>query len=161
MEYIGTYGNYSDNTSQSYVKRRASKWSANGVIFYKSYDTIIAFETMGNLLKVCENCWSSTTGKHLNWLDGGNKKNRLDRETFQKELAKVKPKEKESNPLALLGMVSALGDIMTDNKKESNKWKERFIMKQEGIIKPEDWNELTEQENEKRLNGVIDIALDK
>ena len=159
MEYIGTYGNYSYNTSQSYVKSRASKWSANGVIFYKSYDTIIAFKTMDNLLKVCENCWSSTTGKHLNWLDGGNKKNRLDRETFQKELAKVKPKE--SNPLALLGMVSALGDIMTDNKKESNKWKERFIMKQEGIIKPDDWNELTEQEKEKRLNGVIDIALDK
>ena len=157
MEYIGTYGNYSDNTSQSYVKSRASKWSANGVIFYKSYDTIIAFETMR--LRVCENCWSKTTGKHLNWLDGGNKKNRLDRETFQKELAKVKPKE--SNPLALLGMVSALGDIMTDNKKESNKWKERFIMKQEGIIKPDDWNELTEQEKEKRLNGVIDIALDK
>ena len=161
MEYIGTYGNYSYNTSQSYVKSRASKWAANGVIFYKSYDTIIAFETMDNLLRVCENCWSSTTGKHLNWLDGGNKKNRLDSETFQKELAKVKPKEKESNPLALLGMVSALGDIMTDNKKESNKWKERFIMKQEGIIKPDNWNELTEQEKEKRLNGVIDIALDK
>ena len=48
---------------------------------YYSYTTPVAFEIDG-VLKVSENQWSVTTGRHLTWIDGGNKKSRLKREEF-------------------------------------------------------------------------------
>lgn len=42
-----------------------------------SYDTVVAFND-GAGLKVCQNTWGTTTGKHLNWIDGGNRKSRIE-----------------------------------------------------------------------------------
>jgi hypothetical protein len=50
--------------------------------FWFSYQTIIAFREAGQSMVVCANSWGSTTGKHLNLLDGGNKRDRLPREKF-------------------------------------------------------------------------------
>jgi len=36
-------------------------------------------------MKVSENVWGPTTGKHLNWIDGGDKKSRLPYNQFQAE----------------------------------------------------------------------------
>lgn len=36
--------------------------------FYVSYQTVVAFNT-GDGLVICENVWSQTTGRHLNWID--------------------------------------------------------------------------------------------
>jgi hypothetical protein len=44
-----------------------------------SYDTIVAFQSGGTRV-VCENVWSTTTGKHLNWIDGGDKEAKAERE---------------------------------------------------------------------------------
>lgn len=54
---------------------------------YFSYETVIAFQDADGL-KVRENSWSTTTGKHLNWIDGGGdaKKKRLDSQTFEDAL---------------------------------------------------------------------------
>jgi hypothetical protein len=52
---------------------------------YFSYQTVIAFHD-GDGLKVSENLWSTTTGKHLNAIDDGDKKNRLPRDTFENAL---------------------------------------------------------------------------
>ena len=73
MDYIGTYGNYSHNTSESYQKSRASLWEDDKLQYYKSYNTIVAFQYKNNVgsLVVCHNHWGTTTGKHLNWIDGG------------------------------------------------------------------------------------------
>lgn len=46
----------------------------SGIILYYSYKTIIAFRTSQTGLIVRQNEWSTTTGKFLNQLDGGNKK---------------------------------------------------------------------------------------
>ena len=54
-------------------------------IFF-SYDTVVAYHDIGHGLKVSENIWSTTTGKHLNWIDDGDKKSRLPREQFEEEL---------------------------------------------------------------------------
>jgi hypothetical protein len=62
--------------------------TVNGTRFWFSYDTVVAFEGP-NGLRVSENCWQQTTGKHLNWIDGGNKKSRLPSEQFEKELAEL------------------------------------------------------------------------
>ena len=40
------------------------------VRLYYSYETIIAFWIMGEGITVCENIWSRTTGKHINYLRG-------------------------------------------------------------------------------------------
>ena len=55
------------------------------IIFYFSYETCVAFDD-GYDLVVCENIWGPTTGKHLNSIDGGNKKDRLSYEEFNKRL---------------------------------------------------------------------------
>lgn len=59
----------------------------NGVSFYYSYDTLVAFSSSWSGLVVHANTWSTTTGKHLNWIDGGSKKDRKDAESFELALA--------------------------------------------------------------------------
>ena len=55
-------------------------------------------------------------------------------------------------------MVAKLGNILTNNQKEANDWKTRMLkagLENKGLIMPENWNELSEDEKEKRLNNVI------
>ena len=51
-------------------------------VYYFSYKTMVAFKPAGKDIKVIQNYWGSTTGKHLNWIDGGNKKERLGKFEF-------------------------------------------------------------------------------
>ncbi len=56
----------------------------NGMSFYFSYETLVAVNT-GSELKVLQNYWGPTTGKHLNAIDGGDKEakdKRLDKDAF-------------------------------------------------------------------------------
>ena len=41
------------------------------VTVYFSYETPVAFEAPGHGLVVRVNDWGPTSGKHLNWIDGG------------------------------------------------------------------------------------------
>lgn len=61
---LGTYGNYSTENygSSRYV-------SIGPLTLYFSYRTVVAFRCPKFGLVVCENVWSRTTGKHLNWLE--------------------------------------------------------------------------------------------
>lgn len=58
--------------------------------FYFSYNTLIAFNGTNSKGKVfdcvIQNLWSTTTGKHLNAIDGGDKKSRLGKKEFEKQL---------------------------------------------------------------------------
>lgn len=49
-----------------------------------SYRTPVAFHLDGQSRVVRKNCWGPTTGKHLNWIDGGNKKDRVTEEEFER-----------------------------------------------------------------------------
>jgi hypothetical protein len=62
-----------------------------------------------------------------------------------------------------IGAIAKLGEIMTGSKKESNDWKARMIKAGlgEGIQMPEDWNTLSEDEKESRLNKVIEYMKKK
>jgi hypothetical protein len=51
-----------------------------------SYNTIIGFITDWRGWTVSENIWSTTTGKHLNYLDDGDKSNRVSRDEFTRLL---------------------------------------------------------------------------
>ena len=60
---ISNYGNYSND---NYGSCRVV--NIGELQFYFSYETIIAFRDE-NGLKISKNIWSTTTGKHLNWID--------------------------------------------------------------------------------------------
>ena len=78
--------NYGEYSSDNYGAHSLAFETAQGV-FYFSYDTCVAFKSSKtHNFYVRENVWGSTTGKHLNWIDGGNKKNRLTKEDFEKVL---------------------------------------------------------------------------
>lgn len=53
-----------------------------------SYETPVAFRFAGKRV-VSENVWSSTTGKHLNAIDGGDKESRVPWEVFDDALKSV------------------------------------------------------------------------
>jgi hypothetical protein len=51
------------------------------VAYAFSYKTCVGFN-VGTGWNVVENSWGPTTGKHLNWLDEGDKAGRMDSATF-------------------------------------------------------------------------------
>lgn len=76
---VKSYGGYkSDNYGVNSLMVTDS-----GIEYYYSYTALIGIKSRG-ILKCIRNYWGKTTGKHLNWLDGGNKKDRLTSEEFQK-----------------------------------------------------------------------------
>lgn len=52
---------------------------------YSSYDTVIAFRTPSGGLVIRQNDWSTTTGKHLNWINN-DKSIRISGADFEKKL---------------------------------------------------------------------------
>lgn len=59
-----------------------------------------------------------------------------------------------------VSMVAKLGEVLCDNQKDKNDWKERMIkagFENKGLIMPDDWNELDEDTKQKRLNGVLEV----
>ena len=75
-----TYGNYGAH---------ALVFTIAGDRFWFSYRTLIAFTSEGRRF-VRQNDWSSTTtGKHLNSIDGGDKKARLPSSEFEAAYARA------------------------------------------------------------------------
>ena len=83
--------NYGQYSSDNYGVNSLMFETSEGQ-FYFSYETLVAFrpytekaENNGHRgLFVIQNYWQTTTGKHLNWIDGGNKSDRLSREDFDR-----------------------------------------------------------------------------
>ena len=84
---FNTYGNYSSN---NYGAHALVFTDAQGNRFWFSYKTLIAFDgPQGSV--VLRNYWSTTTGKHLNAIDGGGKHAKAERVTqdvFKEAFAK-------------------------------------------------------------------------
>jgi len=59
------------------------------LVLWFSYKTVIAARAPGFGRIVSENCWSATTGKHLNAIDGGDKKSRLKSDEFDTRLKAI------------------------------------------------------------------------
>jgi hypothetical protein len=57
-----------------------------------------------------------------------------------------------------VGMIAKIGNVIADTKSEKNDWKLRMIKAgMPGIDVPEDWDTLSEEEKETRLNYVINL----
>jgi len=81
---ISSYGDYS---SDNYGVNTLRVKLVNITLYY-SYKTIVAYEDAKDGLVVRKNDWSTTTGKHLNWIDDDHK-TRIEGEVFQKMLAEA------------------------------------------------------------------------
>lgn len=58
-----------------------------------------------------------------------------------------------------IGAIASLGAIFSTTQKESNDWKLRMVkagLESKGLIMPEDWETLTEDVKEERLNKLIE-----
>lgn len=79
-----TYGNYSNS---NYGAHALVFSDAQGNRYWFSYKTLVAF-CGDHGRKVRQNDWGPTTGKHLNAIDGGDKKNRLPAAEFEAAFAR-------------------------------------------------------------------------
>ena len=79
MQQIPTYSNYNPKSDNG---NTACFTDSFGSRFYFSYTALVAYKKLGEKMVVCQNRWGSTTGKHLNWIDGGNQAERLRDEDF-------------------------------------------------------------------------------
>ena len=79
------YGNYSSDNYGAH----ALCFDIAGDTFWFSYKTLVAFQKGHGSIVVRENDWSTTTGKHLNAIDDGNKKARVSGVVFEKLFAKA------------------------------------------------------------------------
>lgn len=83
---IPTFSKYGEYSNENYGVHALVFTDIKGNKFYYSYKTLIAFRTIRTGLIVRENIWGNTTGKHLNWIDNGNKKGRVNTEEFYRIL---------------------------------------------------------------------------
>lgn len=79
MPSIRPYGNYSSDNYGAH----ALMVNIGPVTIWFSYQTPIAFCAPNCPRIVRDNSWGPTTGKHLNWIDGGDKKSRVSSERFE------------------------------------------------------------------------------
>lgn len=66
-----------------------------------------------------------------------------------------------SDILKTASMVALFGELLCDNKKEKNDWKKRMLAATGKLDFPDDFDELSEDEKEKRLNEVIKVGQEK
>lgn len=72
--------------------------------------------------------------------------------------------DSSKDDLKRISMVASLGNIFGKTQKESNDWKTRMLkagLETKGLIMPEDWDDLDEDEKQRRLDGVIEILGEK
>lgn len=65
----------------------------------------------------------------------------------------------EPSKFSHVAMAAQLGNIFASNQKESNDWKARMLkagLEGQGLIMPEDWDSLSEDEKQRRLDGAIE-----
>lgn len=57
-----------------------------------------------------------------------------------------------------IALVAQIGNLLCDSQKEKNDWKARMLkagLGNQGLSMPEDWETLSEEEKERRLDNVI------
>lgn len=81
MTQLPEFQNYGEYNSSNYGAHTI-QLIMPGLTLWYSYDTIVAYRDAQDGRIVSKNRWSTTTGKHLNWIDGGNKGARKDGAIF-------------------------------------------------------------------------------
>jgi len=137
----------------------------DGMKVFYSYSTPVAFQPRNSgEVVVCENVWTITTAKHLNWIEDWagyhRKQNRLKRDEFKEALVKARgPEAENSNDmLKTTSMVSMMFGLLATDKDKELAQKKRFF-EIAGLTFPEDWDSLSNEEKEKRIKAVEQFGL--
>ena len=75
-----------------------------------------------------------------------------------------KSHEETEQQFKTIGAIASMGEIFGKGKKEKNDWKLRMLkagLENKGLQVPEDWDTLSEDEKEKRLNKIIEMTRQK
>lgn len=77
---------YSQNTPNA----NCMELTIGELVLWFSYKTVVGYRYKGRRV-VSENVWGSTTGKHLNWIDGGKSRraDRLPYPEFEEKLSSI------------------------------------------------------------------------
>src|SRR3990167_1295649 len=116
-----------------------------------SYTTHVATIDSANRKLYIHGWWSVTTSKHINYVAN----------EYGLEIVKQEKKEEPEKDTSLktVAMVMAMGNIFGKNQKEKNDWKARMLkagLDGRGLIMPDEWDTLSEDQKETRLNGAIE-----
>lgn len=118
----------------------------NKVISYTTHVATIDREA-GKLYR--HGHWSVTTSKHINYVA----------REYGLDIEDREPEEMPNSGMGkTVGLVMAFGEIFCQEKKDKNDWKLRMLKAgfvNKGLDVPEDWDILTEDEKEARLNKVM------
>jgi len=74
---------------------------------------------------------------------------------------KIKGQNTGGDMLRMTSMIAALGFIDGKDMAEQNAWKKRFLKLCPGIDFPDDFDLLSDEEKQRRLDGAIKIGLEK
>lgn len=72
-------------------------------------------------------------------------------------------KDSGSDNLKAIGMVMAMGEIFGSTQSEKNDWKTRMLkagLDGKGLIMPDDWDQLSEEEKDRRLSKVQELFVE-
>lgn len=70
----------------------------------------------------------------------------------------VEEKKQVDEMFSSIAMVAKMGELLTTDKKQANDWKLRMIktgLPENAVIMPENWDKLSEDEKQSRLDRVI------
>jgi hypothetical protein len=79
---LPTITNYGQYSSDNYGVN-SLRVDVGPLAIWFSYTTPVAFQLDGRMRVVRQNQWGPTTGKHLNWIDGGSHKERVSSDEFE------------------------------------------------------------------------------
>ena len=137
----------------------------DGMKVFYSYVTPVAFQPKNSAeVVVCENVWSVTTAKHLNWIEDWagypRKQNRLKRDEWLKAFDQAKGHEDKpkNDVMKTTAMVSKLFGLLSTGDERAMEQKKRFF-EIAGCTFPDDWNSLSLEEKTKRINKAEQFGL--
>lgn len=108
---ISSYGEYSSSNYGAHTLRV----EIGPLTVWFSYRTPVAFRAPGVGKVVRQNDWSTVTGKHLNWIDGKDKKNRVTGERFEELWSQhVEPLFNDAPKPAKPGIFAGVGPLLED-----------------------------------------------
>lgn len=86
LRLLPVFENYSEYSSSNYGAHTLKLTFGGMLTLWYSYDTIVAFWSPNTGKVVHQNDWGTTTGKHLNWIDYGDKRSRVNDTEFKTKL---------------------------------------------------------------------------
>lgn len=143
---------WSENTRYGFrhlteLKRNYTTIATNKACYYnrtwKSYEFQSVLEGLAKHAKAINEITTREYNKFVKLIDND----------FVKEDQKRIDKE-----FGVIGAIASLGDIFGSTQKQSNDWKARMLkagLENKGLIMPDNWESLSENEKQTRLNGAI------